>query len=85
MFATTMGLDLASGVAWASFGIVPGSFQTTAINRDGTIDMQAGSHPISSTFSFEHPAGREVPDIDVKLPGFPWRPCGCDQNVAASR
>lgn len=31
--------------AWGSFGIEPGSVTTTAVERDGTIDTQAGSHP----------------------------------------
>jgi hypothetical protein len=38
--------------AQAAFGIEPGSFKVTALNRDGSTDTQAGSHPYSFTVSF---------------------------------
>lgn len=60
--------------AYASFGIEPGSFQTIALNRDGTIDAQAGSHPYEYTVSFGfnrngkgEPEGN-VRDVEVDLP-----------------
>ncbi|HTA15369.1 MAG TPA: hypothetical protein VK781_10990 [Solirubrobacteraceae bacterium] len=65
---------ISAGVAQASFGIVPGSFKVTALNRDGSIDTQAGSHPFeyNVTFAFnlnseKEPEG-DVRDIDVNLP-----------------
>lgn len=63
--------------AQASFGIEPDSFQTMAINRDGTPDAQAGSHPYEYTvsFAFNRSAGGaegkvegHVRDAEVDLP-----------------
>ncbi len=48
---SALGLLLPAG-AQAGFGIQPGSVSTTAINRDGTIDTQAGSHPYKYTVKF---------------------------------
>ncbi|HYM45297.1 MAG TPA: hypothetical protein VES65_03955, partial [Solirubrobacteraceae bacterium] len=60
--------------ARASFGIAPGSFSTSALNRDGSVDTQAGSHPYSYTVSFRfnqdakgEPEG-EVRDVVLDLP-----------------
>jgi hypothetical protein len=38
--------------AQADFGFVPGSTTATALNKDGTVDEQAGSHPGSFTVHF---------------------------------
>jgi hypothetical protein len=69
---------LISGVvatdALASFGIVPASVKTTAIERDGTIDTMAGSHPYGYTVSFAFNSNAKglaegnVRDIEVDLP-----------------
>ena len=60
--------------AHAGFGIVPGSVTTAAVERDGAIDMQAGSHPYEYTvgFAFDQnaegePEGR-ARDVLVDLP-----------------
>jgi hypothetical protein len=63
--------------AYAGFGIEPGSFKTAAVERDGTIDTRAGSHPYEYMVSFAfnrnakgEPEG-EVRDVVVDLPaGF---------------
>jgi hypothetical protein len=67
-------LALAPG-ARADFGILPGSFSTTALNQDGTLDTQAASHPGSYTVSFAlnteeagHSDGGELRDVLVDLP-----------------
>ena len=88
MFARIGALTVALGLfvsvvssAHASFGLVPGSFKTTATNADGTIDLQAGSHPYAYTvsFAFNHDSKGEpegnVRDIEVLLPpGFVGSP-----------
>jgi hypothetical protein len=62
------------GEADASFGLIPGSFKVTALNRDGTIDTQAGSHPYEYNvrFAFNMDSREKVEgnvrDIDVNLP-----------------
>jgi hypothetical protein len=67
--------------AQGDLGIVPGSFKTVAVNRDGTFDTQAGSHPYEYTVSFAFntdaqgkPEGN-VRDVEVALPpglvGYP--------------
>jgi hypothetical protein len=70
-----------TAVAQASFGIAPGSVTATALNRDGTIDSQAGSHPYSYTFGFslnqgsDHEAEGDLRDVEIDLPrglvGYP--------------
>ncbi len=63
-----------SAAARAEFGVVPGSFKVTALNRDGTIDTRAGSHPYELVVHFEfnlnaqHTADGSVRDIEVDLP-----------------
>ena len=68
LFLCALGLAGASaGSAWGSPGIVPGSFHAAAVNRDGTTDMIAGSHPYAYTASFEinhDEAG--VPEADAR-------------------
>ena len=61
--------------AEAGFGVAPGSVKTTAVNRDGTIDTQAGSHPYAYTVSFslnENATTKEVEgdlrDVVADLP-----------------
>lgn len=65
---------VSSAVARAEFGIIPGSFKVTALNRDGTIDTRAGSHPYELVVHFEfnlnaqRKADGNVRDIEVDLP-----------------
>jgi hypothetical protein len=63
------------GEAADAFGVVPGKVETTAVNRDGTLDFQAGSHPYAYTVSFEFKQNAEkkelegqARDIEVDLP-----------------
>jgi hypothetical protein len=64
--------------ALADFGLIPGSAEVTALNSDGTGDMQASSHPDSFTLHFDlktnadgHSEGGELRDVLVNLPpGF---------------
>ncbi|HTZ85247.1 MAG TPA: hypothetical protein VMB05_01135 [Solirubrobacteraceae bacterium] len=60
--------------AWGAFGIEPGSLHVAAVNRDGTPDLQAGSHPYAFTVSFSlnhdssgNPEGN-ARDVIVDLP-----------------
>ncbi len=46
-------LAFAAPSAHASFGIVPGSFKTMALNENGSIDRQAGSHPYEYVADFK--------------------------------
>jgi P pilus assembly chaperone PapD len=59
--------------AQADFGLVPGKTTITPLNKDGTIDTQAGSHPYSFTVHFELNRGEdgtteggEMRDVFVK-------------------
>lgn len=58
----------------AGFGILPGSVSTVALNQNGTIDTQAGSHPYQYTVSFAFKLNGEghvegnARDIYVDLP-----------------
>ena len=61
--------------ARAEFGIESGSLTAVALNRDGTLDLQASSHPYSFNLSFNlnkdaegHSEGGEVRDLVVDLP-----------------
>ena len=61
--------------AQADFGIVPGSVTEVALNRDGSVDTQAGSHPYSYTVNFTlntdsagQPEGGEARDVIAYLP-----------------
>src|SRR5271156_2925649 len=65
----------APAAAQAGFGIVPGSVTTVALNRDGSVDQQAGSHPYSYTVNFSlitdsegQPEGGEPRQIIADLP-----------------
>lgn len=67
--------------AQAAPGIAPNSFVASAINRDGTLDTIAGSHPYAFNVSFElnHDAEDNAEgsarDVVVKLPaGFVGNP-----------
>jgi hypothetical protein len=78
-------------VAQADFGIAPGSTTVTALNRDGTIDTQAGSHPYSFTVHFNLNTegliseGGEMRDVIVDLPqgliGNPQAVPRCPQQL----
>jgi hypothetical protein len=77
-----LGLLAAPTVAQADFGIVPDSATVTALNKDGTVDTQASSHPYSFTVHFDlktdgsgHTEGGEMRDVLVDLPpGFIGNP-----------
>ncbi len=65
------GLSISSGVAMAEFGFQSQGFDAEATNADGSIDVQAGSHPFQFTTSFRlAPAvnafGEVVPSGNVK-------------------
>ncbi|MDX6600923.1 MAG: hypothetical protein QOF13_125 [Solirubrobacterales bacterium] len=68
--------------ARAELEFVPGSATVTALNPNGTIDTQAGSHPDSFTVFFDlktgengHTIGGEMRDVIVELPpGFIGNP-----------
>jgi hypothetical protein len=68
--------------AHAEFGLVPGSASATARNQDGTIDVEASSHPYSYEASFAlktgaegRTEGGEARDVIVDLPpGFVGNP-----------
>jgi hypothetical protein len=81
--ALMLALNGASG--WASspsagFGLE--SFEQRSLNRDGSLDTQAGSHPyeLITTFALNKlaggvPAGGEVKDLEIGLPaGFVGNP-----------
>ncbi len=44
---------VAPATAQADFGFVPGSVTATAVNRNGSIDEQAGSHPAAFVIHFQ--------------------------------
>ena len=61
--------------AQADFGLIPGSLSATALNRDGTIDTQAGSHPYAYQVKFALKTdsngiseGGEMRDVIAELP-----------------
>jgi hypothetical protein len=61
--------------AQADFGLVPGSLSASALNRDGTIDTQAGSHPYAYRVGFAlnrnasgQSEGGEMRDVIGELP-----------------
>jgi hypothetical protein len=67
-----IGLAAAPGAA-ASFGVEPASFTTTALERDGTVDTRAGSHPYEYTVGFVmNSNGKEIEgnlrDVEANLP-----------------
>jgi hypothetical protein len=76
--AAVMGTLLMSSAAQADFGPVPGQSTVTALNSDGTIDTQAGSHPFAFAVHFElkteehgEPEGGGLHDVVADLPpGF---------------
>ena len=79
--AVLAGASACASAADASLGIVPGSFHAAALNRDGTVDVTAGSHPYEYTASFEvdHDAGNNpegsARNIVVAVPaGFVGNP-----------
>ncbi len=71
----------AAPAALAARGIVPGSFQAEAVNKDGTPDLQAGSHPYEFKVAFEvNRAANDAPEGSVRTilatvpPGFVGNP-----------
>jgi hypothetical protein len=68
--------------ARAELEFIPGSATVTALNPNGTVDTQAGSHPDSFTVAFDlktgedgHTIGGEMRDVFVELPaGFVGNP-----------
>ena len=69
---------LAPSAAHAEFGFVPGSLRVTALNKDGSPDLQAGSHPYEFLVHFDlkteasgKTEGGEMRDVVTDLPpGF---------------
>jgi hypothetical protein len=66
---------LLAPAAHAGFGMVPGSFSAVAENQDGTVDLQAGSHPFQYTVNFAFKTGEggsveggQARDVIVDLP-----------------
>jgi hypothetical protein len=75
VLATLAVVAVSASVAEADFGLVPGQTSATALNRDGTIDEQAGSHPAGFVIHFELKTnssgeieGEEVRDVLVDAP-----------------
>jgi hypothetical protein len=72
------GVLLAAPAAQADFGPIPGTTSVTALNSNGTIDTQAGSHPYAYAVHFElktqedgRTEGGELRDVVADLPpGF---------------
>src|ERR1700691_1846964 len=69
-----MGLSFVP-VAHADFGLTPGGFSAVAENQDGTVDLQAGSHPYQYTVQFAFKIGEngfteggQARDVIVDLP-----------------
>jgi hypothetical protein len=65
----------APAAAQADFGLVPGSTEVTALNKNGTVATQASSHPYSFTVHFDlkvggdgKTEGGEMRDVIVDLP-----------------
>ncbi len=61
--------------ALADFGFKPDTAAVTALNRDGTIDTRAGSHPFSFSVEFKlntdgsgHTEGGEMRDVIIDAP-----------------
>jgi hypothetical protein len=52
VFSTVLLALTAAPAAQADFGFVPGSQSQSALNRNGTVALQAGSHPYSYTVRF---------------------------------
>jgi hypothetical protein len=77
--------------AQADFGLVPGSVSAEALNRDGTADSLAGSHPFSVTLHFRlkteangFPEGGEARSATADLPpgliGNPHAVAACSEQ-----
>jgi hypothetical protein len=73
--AAVMFVVVSAGVAEADFGLVPNQTSATALNRDGTVDEQAGSHPAGFAVHFElktnssgEAEGGEMRDALVDVP-----------------
>src|SRR6185436_10133702 len=77
--------------ARANFGIEPGSVTVKAINKDGTVDTLASSHPFAFSIRFKlntdakgHTEGGEMRDAIVDLPpglvGNPQALPACSQQ-----
>ncbi len=68
-------LEAGTATARADFGISPGSLSAVSLNKDGSIDETASSHPYSWTLSFAlnknsegHSEGGEMRDLVIDLP-----------------
>jgi hypothetical protein len=58
---------LVPAAAPADFGVEPGSFSAVAINKDGTRDFQAGSHPFNYSVGFTlNQDSNQVPEGDLR-------------------
>jgi hypothetical protein len=75
LVSVLVGVLVVAATASADFGLVPGSLSAVARNKDGTIDLQAGSHPYTYEISFGmklnaegKTEGGEPRDLVVDLP-----------------
>src|SRR6266851_10067832 len=71
VLASVVAMIMFASPASASFGILPGSFDFSVTNKDGSPDTQAGSHPyeVRSGFRLNTTAdaeGNMVPDGNIK-------------------
>lgn len=84
-------LTLLPAAARAEFGLTPGTAAVTALNRDGTIDLRAGSHPYSYNVHFQFNTdgtgkveGGEPRNVIIDLPpgliGNPEAVPGCPRE-----
>ena len=67
------GMSLMTGRAWGAFGVAPGSVEMVAVEKNGTVDTRAGSHPYAFTVNFAFNSNGpnvegNVRDIEVDLP-----------------
>jgi hypothetical protein len=79
--AMLLTLALSASIARGEFGLVPGSFQTSALDANGQPELRAGAHPdrLLTSFAFnalpDGSADGNVKDVIINLPsGFAGDP-----------